>query len=194
LHSVKQCLFYDPDSKPCAKLHKLLRKLDKETTKARNFNEGGNWRQVLQVLQGDSGLIAQFDQALEAATTGIKPILAPQFAAKKRSPSRLELYALACKASVQLGEMSKTKGSKWCEATLEMDPENVDGLTGRGERLLKDEMWQEAVWAFDKAFENGGRSNQEALNRLQKAQRLLKQSKAKDYYKVSGLAPAPPGC
>jgi DnaJ family protein C protein 3 len=182
--SVKQCLFYDPDSRPCAKVHKLLRKLDKETTKARNYIEGGEWRRALAVLQGDGGLIAQLDDALESATAGATPLIPKQFNARKKSPARLELYALACKASIQLGEMSKTKGAKWCEAVFEMDPEHVDGLTGRGERLMKDEAWEEAVRVFEKAFANGGQSSQEALNRLQKAQRLLKQSKAKDYYKV----------
>jgi DnaJ homolog subfamily C member 3 len=71
--------------------------------------------------------------------------------------------------------------------------------------LLREE-WEEAVRVFERAFESSGRSDrdvsypfllsvqdaelppQQLLARLQKAQRLLKQSRQKDYYKVLGVA------
>ena len=158
LNHIKQCLHYDPDSKPCKVVHKLLRSLEKDTGKARNFVEGGSWRQALQILDGSDGLLARFDKALDEAST---EYLAPQFRAKAKSQSRLELYALACKAAVGANEMRRDKGVRWCDETLAMDENNVDALVGRGERLLKEEQWDEAVRAFEKAFENGGRSNQD---------------------------------
>lgn len=60
----------------------------------------------------------------------------------------------------------------------------VDGWVGKGEALLAKEIWEEAVRAFERAVEGSGRRDRDVLNRLQKAQRLLKQSKRKDYYKV----------
>ena len=42
-----------------------------------------------------------------------------------------------------------------------MSSEDVDGLVGRGEKLMKDENWEEAVRVFDRAFEASGRSSQD---------------------------------
>ncbi|KAK4685242.1 hypothetical protein P7C73_g4911, partial [Tremellales sp. Uapishka_1] len=181
MNHIKQCLHYDPDSKPCKVVHKLLRQLDKETAKARNFVEGGTFRQAIKVLDGEEGLLAKFEQALLSAD------LPDQFQPKKKSLARLQLYAMACKAAVGAGDFTKSKGMKWCDETLAMDPENIDALVGKGEKMLKDENWEDAVRTFDKAFDLGGKSSQDVLGRLQKAQRLLKQSKAKDYYKVLGV-------
>jgi hypothetical protein len=69
-----------------------------------------------------------------------------------------------------------------------MDKEDVDGLIGAGEIALKNEEWDEAVRLFDRAFQNSGRSDHDIHARLQKAQRLLKQAKKKDYYKVLGIS------
>jgi len=44
---------------------------------------------------------------------------------------------------------------------------------------MKSEEWEEAVRMLSDAFEKTGRSDREVLSRLQKAQRLLKQSKQK---------------
>lgn len=160
---IKQCLHYDPDSKPCKKVHKLLRSFDKDTAKARNFVEGGSWRQGMKIMEGDDGLLARFDNALDIASTSQEGItyLPPQFSPKAKSQTRLELYALACKAAVGANELRKDKGAKWCEEALAMDENNVDGLVGRGEKLLKEEKWDEAVRVFESAFEKTGRSSQD---------------------------------
>ncbi|ORY23810.1 hypothetical protein BCR39DRAFT_548578 [Naematelia encephala] len=182
---IKQCLHYDPDSAPCKRVHKLLRSLDKDTAKARNFVEGSSWRQAIKVLDGEDGLLARFDAALAQA---IKEEYLPlQFEPKKRSLKRLELYALACKAAVGANDLSSSKGGKWCQETIWMDPENMDALVGQGEKLLKEEKYEEALRMFENAFEKSGRSSQDIMNRVQKAQKLLKISKQKDYYKVLGV-------
>ncbi|WVR04336.1 hypothetical protein IAU60_001336 [Kwoniella sp. DSM 27419] len=187
---IKQCLHYDPDSKPCKAVHRMLRRLEKDTTKARNFIDGNEYRKAIKIFEGDDGLLSRFDQALIEATRAHddQPAYLPsQFDPVAKSQMRLELYALACRAAVGANDFKKDKGARWCETTLEMDGENVDGLVARGERLLKDESWDEAVRVFDKAFENSGRSREDIRGRLQKAHRLLKQSKQKDYYKVLGV-------
>jgi DnaJ family protein C protein 3 len=146
-------------------LHKLLRTLDKETTKARNFVDGGSFRPAIKILEGPDGLLAKFDKILEegslpSAIDGIV-YLPAQFNGKAKSASRLGLYAMACKAAVGVGDLRAEKGGKWCDVVYTMDNENVDGLVGRGEGLLKEEKWEEAVRVFEKAFENGGRSSQD---------------------------------
>lgn len=163
MNHIKQCLHYDPDSKPCKKVHKLLRSLEKETAKARNFVEGGSFRQAIRVLDGDDGLLVKFESALNEAMSNRDGVvyLAPEFNPRHRGQARLELYALACKAAVGANDLKKDKGMRWCEETLEMDEGNIDGLVGRGEKLLKDEKWEEAQRVFETAFEKSGRSSQD---------------------------------
>ncbi|KZV77922.1 chaperone J-domain-containing protein, partial [Exidia glandulosa HHB12029] len=91
-----------------------------------------------------------------------------------------------CRAFVESGQVRKSES--WCEELLRMDPEAIEGLVGRGELALIQEDWEEAVRAFDKAWKAGGQQGGELHQKLQKAQRLLKQSKAKDYYKVLGVS------
>ncbi|WVN88861.1 uncharacterized protein L203_104075 [Cryptococcus depauperatus CBS 7841] len=189
---IKQCLHYDPDSKPCKAIHKLIRSLEKDTTKVRDFVEGGGtgYRQAIKILDGENGLIARFERALDEATkpqNGQPPYLPAKLHPKENSQMRLDLYALACKAAVGANDFSR-KCTHWCEEVLKMDADNVDAIISRGERMLKDEDWENAVRTLERAFELSGRSSQEILNRVQKAQRLLKQSKQKDYYKVLGVS------
>lgn len=87
------------------------------------------------------------------------------------------LYSWTCKAYVALS--SVRTGKPFCQEAHRRDPENVDGLVGLGELALKDEEFEEAVRLLSEAFEKGGRSDRSVLEKLQKAQRLLKQSKAK---------------
>ncbi|CED84048.1 dsRNA-activated protein kinase inhibitor P58, contains TPR and DnaJ domains [Phaffia rhodozyma] len=186
LPQLKQCLHYDPDSKPCKKAFKELKALSKQVTQSTNFISGSSWRAALNILRGTANkpsLLTTFDELLakyqESSFQGIFP---PSVDLKKISSPRLALWEAACKAHVQLGEVKKAKDA--CEEVLLMDEESVDGLVGKAEGLLKDEEWEQAVRVLERAFEIGGRSNQDVANRLQKAQRLLKISRAKDYYKV----------
>lgn len=180
---IKQCLHYDPDSKACKKAHRLLRSLEKDTAKVRNFAEGGSHRQAIKILDGPDGLLARFDTALESSTRYVHPSLRPL----EKSDLRTTLYALACKAAVGAGDFTAKRGMKWCDVVYALDERNQDALVARAERASKEERFDEAVRNLEAAFEASGRSSQEILNRLQKAQRQLKVSKQKDYYKVLGV-------
>jgi len=107
---------------------------------------------------------------------------------KKKSARRREIWHLICKAYLNTNDVRK--GEAWCAGVLEMEggDNDVDALVGMGEAALVKEEWEEAVRYLDKAFETGGRSNNDVHQRLTKAHKLLKQSKKKDYYKVLGVA------
>jgi DnaJ family protein C protein 3 len=85
----------------------------------------------------------------------------------------------------------------------------VDAWVVKDEAMLLRKEWEEAVRVFERAFESSGRSDRDVsfpfvfdcagcwitpstgasvLARLQKAQRLLNQSRQKDYYTVLGVA------
>lgn len=186
IQTLKQCLHFDPDSKPCRTAHRTLKALEKEFTKLDNFEKNSSWASLVRFVAGTSdalGFAKRFDESLDAATGSESHLDLPaSIIPRKTSPRRLRIYALMCKAHVKSNQL--VKGEEWCEETLKIDPRNIDGLVGRGERALKNEEWDEAVRAFDAAFEASGKSSQEINQLLQKAQRLLKQSKKKDYYKV----------
>ncbi|CAD6580379.1 MAG: hypothetical protein TREMPRED_002722 [Tremellales sp. Tagirdzhanova-0007] len=128
------------------------------------YGDISSWRPALKLLDGEDGLLARFDLSLDEASVAQDGLiyLSPQFSPRTKSRSRLELFALACKAAVNANELGKHKGMRWCEETLIMDENNIDALVGRGERLLKEEKWEEAVRVLERAFENGGRSSQDA--------------------------------
>ncbi|KAI9566716.1 hypothetical protein HD554DRAFT_2114540 [Boletus coccyginus] len=171
LAHLKQCLHLDPDSLSFKSLDKSFAKLDKHI-------QDNDWMGVVKHVAGPSkefpgdGFAATFEEALE----------------KHGSP---ELLA-----------SSSSRGEAWCDALLAMSEDalrtasemmsegsaEVDGWVGKGEALLIREEWDDAVRAFERAAEGSGRSDRDVLSRLQKAQRLLKQSKQKDYYKVLGVA------
>ncbi|KAF7776504.1 hypothetical protein Agabi119p4_4897 [Agaricus bisporus var. burnettii] len=115
--------------------------------------------------------------------------------ASKISVQRQTLVRALCKSFTHLADQSKGdeyKGQmgKWCSEllTLEGCADDMDGLVGKGEDHLGNEEYDEAVRVFEKAFEASGRSDRNIHSRLQKAQKLLKQSKQKDYYKVLGVS------
>jgi len=107
---------------------------------------------------------------------------------KKASPRRAAILRALCRAHVQLRQ-ART-GELWCDELLRMvgNEKDIDALLGKGEALLVREEWEEAVRTFERAWEASGGGNREIHARLSKAQRLLKQSRQKDYYKVLGVS------
>lgn len=186
---LKQCLHFDPDSAPCAKLHRKLKAFDKSFSKLSSLREAGNWRGIVNLLYGTSSKEANPGAAFAAEFEAeLKSIEFPSSVTPLRvSERRKDIYRAMCQAYVKLDQPKRAEW--WCNELLQFkDNENdVDGLVGKGEAALSNEQWEEAVRNLEKAFEASGRS-QEIMVKLQKAQRLLKQSKQKDYYKVLGVS------
>lgn len=211
---LKQCLHLDPDSPKCSSAHRLAKSLDKSFAALSKFLLSNDWMGVVKHVAGPSsiypgdGFLSMFDRALEQQAS--REQLAPPSASSKssvpipdarvESPRRAHILRSVCRAYIKLNLAKKAE--PWCDALLAMSSEahklaseiytesspEVDGWIGKGEALLAREEWEEAVRAFERAAEGSGRSNRDVLARLQKAQRLLKQSKRKDYYKVLGVS------
>ncbi|KAK0448228.1 hypothetical protein EV421DRAFT_1786383 [Armillaria borealis] len=195
INALKQCLHYDPDSKTCLSLHRIAKGLDKGIAKLDELLSNEDWRGIITLLTGSgktNDLMKRFDDAMNVNTAREQLLPSPSSSKDmpiplpnptKFSPRRQTLVRSLCKAYVK---SNSRKADQWCEQLLTMDgcSDDVDGLLGRGEALLRSEEWEDAVRAFERAFEASGRSDRDIHSRLQKAQRLLKQSKQKDYYKV----------
>jgi DnaJ family protein C protein 3 len=177
-------------------------------TKAKNLADGERWRDVLKIVigSGSDGLLAKF----EAELTKVAPSLPPAFNPMALSQARLQLHSLACKAYVKGNNINGMK--KHCPVVVSSTQIGGDNdewaIVGLGEIAMKEERWEEAVRHFRNAFEKGGRNSQDVschsassllcrilmttliqvLNRLQKAERTLKVSKQKDYYKILGVS------
>ena len=168
MNHVKKCLHYDPDSKPCKKVHKTLRGLQKDTDKARGFVETHQWRQAVKILDGPGGLLARFESAFDEAMSSegyLSERIPAASMSKVSSQARLDLYGLALKAGIGANDFGK-RTSKWSDIVLEMDEDNVDALVAKGERQLKDESWDQAVQTFNRAFELTGQSSQDVRSFL----------------------------
>lgn len=210
LSPLKQCLHLDPDSSSCLPAHRLTKSLDKGFTKLANLLEASDWKGVLKHVVGTTkdfpgnGFARTFEDALLA--NGDPEMLSPPSSklplpsVLSSSPRRAVILRGACRAYLRLNNAKK--GEPWCDALLAMSEDTfralndmggdtnveVDAWVVKGEAMLIREEWEDAVRSFERAFESSGRSDRDVLARLQKAQRLLKQSKQKDYYKVLGVS------
>lgn len=117
--------------------------------------------------------------------------------AEKMSPPRQHLVRSLCKAYIHLADTVKSKTEyktqrqHYCTLLLSLSDcsDDVDGLVGKAESLLSEAepQYEEAMRLLDRAFEKTGRSDRSVHERLSRAQRLLKQSRSKDYYKIMGV-------
>lgn len=161
--TLKQCLHFDPDSAPCAKLHKSIKKLDKSFEKLEKARNANDWRGVVTLILGSltkdtppgSALAGQIEEELKKldVPASVHPL--------RVSERRKEVYRAMCQAYIKLEQPKRAEW--WCDELLrfEGNAEDIDGLIGRGEASLIKEQWEEAVQAFEKAFELSGRSSQD---------------------------------
>ncbi|EJF60015.1 hypothetical protein DICSQDRAFT_88478 [Dichomitus squalens LYAD-421 SS1] len=196
MSSLKQCMHYDPDSPKCLKMHRLVKAFDKSFKALDKALQSEDWRGILKLLLGSSpdgsdGFAAKFDEALKEHITRENLELHPQIQMPhplRSSPRRAVILKALCRAHVKTGQAKK--GEEWCGALLDMEgrENDGDGAIGVAEALFAKEEWEEAVRVLERAFEASGRQDREIHQRLVKAQKLLKQSRQKDYYKVLGVA------
>uniref|UniRef100_A0A672JPQ6 DnaJ homolog subfamily C member 3 n=1 Tax=Salarias fasciatus TaxID=181472 RepID=A0A672JPQ6_SALFA len=73
-----------------------------------------------------------------------------------------------------------------CSEVLQSNPENVNVLKDRAEAYIQDEQYEEAIKDYDAAAKHSENDRQIKEGR-EKAQRLLKQSQKRDYYKILGV-------
>jgi len=230
LNTLKQCLHYDPDSKPCLSLRRMLKSFEKGFKQLDELLGKEDWKGIVKLLVGPGGgkngdLAKKWEEAMlehvgqekevlplvpptllqasipQPSATGStkkapkQPVI-PLPLASKISPHRQTLVRALCKSYTRLADVVKSSAEykaqmeRWCDELLTLQDcnEDVDGLVGRGEALLAKEEWEDAVRVLDKAFEASGRGDRDIHARLSRAQKLLKQSKQKDYYKVIGVS------
>lgn len=97
----------------------------------------------------------------------------------------VNLHLGLCKVLVKLGRAKDAVSS--CSSALETNSELVEALIKRGEAKILLEEWESAVEDL-KLVINKDHQNREARELLMKAERGVKLSKRKDWYKVLGVS------
>ncbi|KAL4783970.1 hypothetical protein BJX76DRAFT_240706 [Aspergillus varians] len=178
LSQIRKCLHSDPDSKPCNKLYrrekqleKLLRKLQ-DAVAARKFNNVLNF---LVGIDGEPGLIDDVRGDVEQARE----------AGHIFSDSQGILYASlierTCEAYSEV-HMPK-RASAFCSEALGLNPHSLPALLFNGQLAIDEDRFDDAIRALNTAKEHHPQSK-EAQTLLQRATILQKRSRQKDYYKV----------
>ncbi|XP_014382449.1 dnaJ homolog subfamily C member 3-like [Alligator sinensis] len=160
LAQVRECLKLDQDDKACFSHYKQVKKLSKQLESA------------------EEHVTAQrYEDAIEKYK-----------AAMKTEPS-VEVYTT--KAKVRICHcLSKSKRPReaidMCTEAHQRDPRNVFVLRDRAEAYILNEEFEKAVDDYQEAKEFDV-ENEELKEGLERAQKLLKQSKKRDYYKILGI-------
>uniref|UniRef100_A0A674GV20 DnaJ homolog subfamily C member 3 n=1 Tax=Taeniopygia guttata TaxID=59729 RepID=A0A674GV20_TAEGU len=79
-----------------------------------------------------------------------------------------------------------TEAIKLCSEVLQLEPTNVNALKDRAEAYLLEDMYEEAIKDYETAQANS-ENDQQIREGLERAQRMLKQSQKRDYYKILGV-------
>ncbi|CEP11936.1 hypothetical protein [Parasitella parasitica] len=185
LTHIKQCLYYDPEQKQCKHLFKKMKKLSKDLTSIEKDIELKKYATASNRLIGTTnrqGILPEIDADFEALKQELKV---------ETLPKRLHFkcYQLACKLHGEQKEKDEEKIESWCSKVLEIQDDDVNALTYRGEILLNRKEYEAAVSDLEKANEISGGRDQRLRHLLQKAQQKLKLSKKKDYYKMLDVSP-----
>ncbi|CAL8101916.1 unnamed protein product [Calicophoron daubneyi] len=159
LEEIRECLRLDPEHKGCMKHYKQVRKVTKAITKAQEALEASDYEQGIK---------------------NAKEIL-------KLEPSNPEYQIQAKTLLCQCFAKSKDPdGVNYCEVVVERFPQNLEFQCDLAESYINAERYDEAIRTCQKLLEDNSRY-QRARDLLKKAQKLLKASKSRDYYKILGV-------
>ncbi|XP_022098739.1 dnaJ homolog subfamily C member 3-like [Acanthaster planci] len=160
LSSIRECLKLDQDHKDCYAHYKKVKKLDRQYTQGQNLINEERYDEAIQ----------RYHQTMETE---------PEDAYVYHSRSKAKICH--CYTKMQ----NTAQAYKICNEVLERESDNVDVLLDRGEAYLLDEMYDKALEDFRRA--NELEDSQRTQDGLNKAQKLLKQSQKRDYYKILGV-------
>uniref|UniRef100_G3WIW0 DnaJ homolog subfamily C member 3 n=1 Tax=Sarcophilus harrisii TaxID=9305 RepID=G3WIW0_SARHA len=160
LSEVRECLKLDQDHKRCFTHYKQVKKLNKLIESAEELIREGRYEDA----------VSKYESVMKTEpNTPIYTI---------RSKERI------CHCFSK--DEKPVEAIKACSEVLQLEPANVNALKDRAEAYLIEEMYDEAIQDYETAQEHN-ENDQQIREGLEKAQRLLKQSQKRDYYKILGV-------
>jgi DnaJ homolog subfamily C member 3 len=178
LNSVKKCLHQDPENKECKKEFRTLKNASKSLTQIQAAIDGEQWHQATRIL-----ITQRFREQINTQVTQLKQ----DGTLKPNSPNRLlaQLEEWSCQAYSNVKKHNVA--IRHCDLALDLNPDSIPSLIGKANYFLQEESYDQAIQLLNKANELTGGQNQHVRQQLERAQRLLRQSKKKDYYKIIGV-------
>ncbi|XP_064394155.1 dnaJ homolog subfamily C member 3-like [Halichondria panicea] len=164
LREIRECLRLDPDHKECFPHYKKVKKLDKKLKSAQELLDNGRYHEAAEKYHS---ILSSFEDT------------------QKIHAYLLRIRSKLCHCYSKIGNLEV--GKEWCGLALELESDNVDALCDRAELFINNQMYEEAIKDYQTAngVENHPQKVDDGLNR---AQKLLKQSQKRDYYKILGVS------
>ena len=200
LAQLSKCLHSDPDSKPCAKLRRQEKKIDKLLKQINSMKEKRQFSGAVKLLVGsvdDTGLIDLVKEDVRGAkVAGVIHKNSPNELYSNLIELTCELYGEVCgppsifrptKLTLLSQMNNNKKGLAYCNEALELNPNSLPGLLSKAQRQIDHSDYEPAIVTLNRAKEHHPSAPQ-IQSLLQKAHSLLKRSKTKDYYKVLGVS------
>ncbi|KAI9834260.1 MAG: hypothetical protein M1819_003098 [Sarea resinae] len=183
LAQVRKCLHSDPDSKPCSKLFRQEKVIDKELAKVRKLMEKSQFASAVKLLTPngeDAGLI----QDVRDAVKGLRE----NGSIHKKSPDELlaTLLEMTCQAYTDMN--NHKRATPYCTETLTYHPHSLPALLHLAQTHLSASAYESAIQTLNLAKQHHP-SSPLIGPLLQKAQIAHKRATQKDYYKTLGVPP-----
>uniref|UniRef100_A0A2K6UXB8 DnaJ homolog subfamily C member 3 n=1 Tax=Saimiri boliviensis boliviensis TaxID=39432 RepID=A0A2K6UXB8_SAIBB len=160
LSEVRECLKLDQDHKRCFAHYKQVKKLNKLIESAEELIRDGRYTDATSKYES----VMKTEPTIAEYTVRSKERICHCFSKDKKPVEAIRI----------------------CSEVLQMEPDNVNALKDRAEAYLIEEMYDEAIQDYETAQEHN-ENDQQIREGLEKAQRLLKQSQKRDYYKILGV-------
>jgi DnaJ family protein C protein 3 len=160
LSEVRECLKLDQDHKRCFAHYKQVKKLNKLIESAEELIRDGRYTDATSKYES----VMKTEPSIAEYTVRSKERICHCFSKDEKPVEAIRI----------------------CSEVLQMEPDNVNALKDRAEAYLIEEMYDEAIQDYETAQEHN-ENDQQIREGLEKAQRLLKQSQKRDYYKILGV-------
>jgi len=159
LNEIRECLKLDPDHKDCYPLYKKLKKVAKFLVKSKESSQSEDWAECID----NANKVLKNEPSMENI--------------------RFHAYDRLCYCHLKSGDTLESK--KGCSEALRISDE-PRLYCDRAEAYLAEDMYDEAVNDYRSALERD-EDFQRAKEGIQRAQKLQKQAKKRDYYKILGV-------
>ncbi|CAD5119919.1 DgyrCDS8498 [Dimorphilus gyrociliatus] len=157
---IRECLKLDPDHKRCHDHYKKVKKLSKQMSSAQKYINENKWKECIE----KSRVMLKTENKVNAYI--------------------LKAHSHLCHCNMKDGNIKEAFSE--CNKVLNMDENNIYALCDRGDTYIINEQYEEAVNDYQKANQID-KENSRVHEGLNRAEKLLKQSKKRDYYKILGV-------
>ncbi|XP_066578666.1 dnaJ homolog subfamily C member 3b [Amia ocellicauda] len=160
LSQVRECLRLDQDDKECFLHYKQVKKLSKQLGSAEELISENRYQEAIDKYEA----VMKTEPTVPYYTTRAKERICHCLALSQQAREAIDV----------------------CSEAHQRDPRNVFVLRDRAEAFILNEEYEKGVEDYQEARELDADS-QELREGLDRAQKLLKQSRKRDYYKILGV-------